>query len=548
MTNNKKENSGSKSKSKLIFEYFYTIPLSLFISCVFYVYTQKQVFPVNIFDPVFEYLQHIDEYNFQNVIEESPGAHLASQGARAHHPIIILPGFTSSMLELWKGLPGFESHFRKCIWGSSDMLRFIAGDKHAWIEHLKLSQETGQDPPGIKVRAAQGFNAADFILPGYWVWNKILSCLASVGYDYSSLAVAAFDWRLGMDTLEKRDFFFTKLASEIELMRNINKRKVMLLGHSLGGLTGFYFLGWVKNTRGEAWIERNLAGWITIATPMLGAPKAISTLLSGEALETTHTGVLDGMAWEYVFTWKERREIFRTWGSLHGLLPKGGNKIWNPKGNKKGMIEGQIFKNESKEENNSDENTISVQADDIMNIFKHIFPSSCYDRICEAQNSWINPLIHPLPNIPNFKIYNFYGVGKPTEYGYVYNGSGKLSQNTDFTIKTNITDESQNLFKGIYIDDGDGSVPLVSMGYMGIKGWKNTRLNPANIKVVVREYKHNPISKLQDLRGGPETADHADILGNHKMMIDLLKVVCAFEEIDNLIVSDIQERCEEIHA
>lgn len=36
------------------------------------------------------------------------------------------------------------------------MFRSVLLDKDLWIEHLKLDSVTGLDPPGIKIRAAQG--------------------------------------------------------------------------------------------------------------------------------------------------------------------------------------------------------------------------------------------------------------------------------------------------------------------------------------------------------------------------------------------------------
>ena len=36
------------------------------------------------------------------------------------------------------------------------MFRSVLLEKDLWIEHLKLDPVTGLDPPGIKIRAAQG--------------------------------------------------------------------------------------------------------------------------------------------------------------------------------------------------------------------------------------------------------------------------------------------------------------------------------------------------------------------------------------------------------
>lgn len=57
---------------------------------------------------------------------------------------------------------------------------------------------------------------------------------------------------------------------------------------------------------------------------------------------------------------------------------------------------------------------------------------------------------------------------------------------------------------GVILGDGDGTVPLLSLGLMCRKGWTSARLNPARARVVTKEYKHTPItggiSMLQDSR------------------------------------------------
>jgi phospholipid:diacylglycerol acyltransferase len=59
------------------------------------------------------------------------------------------------------------------------MMRALMLDKEEWKRHIMLDKKTGLDPPGIKLRAAQGFDATDFFITGYWIWNKILENLVS---------------------------------------------------------------------------------------------------------------------------------------------------------------------------------------------------------------------------------------------------------------------------------------------------------------------------------------------------------------------------------
>ena len=48
--------------------------------------------------------------------------------------------------------------------------------------------------------------------------------------------------------------------------------------------------------------------------------------------------------------------------------------------------------------------------------------------------------------------------------------------------------------------DGDGTVPVISTGLMCYKGWRGTKLNPSNIPIVSREYRHQPTNAFKDLR------------------------------------------------
>ena len=69
-------------------------------------------------------------------------------------------------------------------------------------KHMALDMQTGLDPPGIRVRAAQGLEAADFFVPGFWVWAKVIRDFAAIGYDHSNLILMSYDWRLSLHDLE----------------------------------------------------------------------------------------------------------------------------------------------------------------------------------------------------------------------------------------------------------------------------------------------------------------------------------------------------------
>lgn len=156
---------------------------------------------------------------------------------------------------------------------------------------------------------------------------------------------------------------------------------------------------------------------------------------------------------------------------------------------------------------------------------------------------WTNPLSVALPRAPDMTIYCFYGHTKDTELGYVYksvtndrfqtlfrNSSISSAEEEDIEIPILIdptaNDVEHSMSHGVIHGDGDGTVPLLSLGFVCRFGWKKlNHLNPSQSKIITREYEHEPSSNPVELRGGPKTGDHVDILGNHEFTLDILKIV-----------------------
>lgn len=173
---------------------------------------------------------------------------------------------------------------------------------------------------------------------------------------------------------------------------------------------------------------------------------------------------------------------------------------------------------------------------------------------------WINPLESALPHAPNLKLFCFYGVGKPVERGYVYKANTEVDEEDEaegelgepererprkrmvpYMLDTDYNDLPW-IKAGIRYSDGDGTVPLVSLGFMCARGWRERKFNPGGVDVRIREYKHNPVSLIYDARGGPATSDHVDIMGNHELIKDILRVAGrAYDAVPERIESDIRE-------
>jgi phospholipid:diacylglycerol acyltransferase len=124
------------------------------------------------------------------------------------------------------------------------MLRAMFLDKAYWQSQLMIDLETGLDPPYVKLRAAQGFDATDLFVTGYWIWNKVIENLAAIGYEPNSMASASYDWRLSYLKLEARDSYCMKLNFLIENSVRTNNKKVVLISHSMESCLVFIFMIW----------------------------------------------------------------------------------------------------------------------------------------------------------------------------------------------------------------------------------------------------------------------------------------------------------------
>ena len=485
---------------------------------------------------------------------------LAKHNLTSNYNVVMVPGVISTGIESWN-LQGTEDcpsigHFRKRLWGSFYMLRTMVLDKNCWLKHIMLDRETGLDPPNITLRAAQGFDAADFFVAGYWIWNKILQNLAVIGYNPNNMLSAAYDWRLAYYHLEERDLYFSKLKRQIEIKKSLRGQKTALVGHSMGSQVAFYFMKWAEamgegfGNGGPKWCNDHIAAFVDISGSLLGTPKAVPALISGEMRDTVQLNALAVYGLEKFFSKNERAEMLRTFGGIPSMLPKGGNLVW---GDLKGAHDDpsnalitDVKSNETdisgphnetfgtflhlKEKNNKYTN---LTIEESINYLLQNSPSwfskraqkfysfGIAKKAKEIQanekdhSKWSNPLEVALPNAPDMVIYSFYGVGKPTERSYTYKEAGNSTN-----LKAVIDLDSNNPF---YLGDGDGTLSI--MTHLILHEWqkgKASRYNPGNSEVKIVEIKHEP--DRFDIRGGAKTADHVDILGSAELNELVLKV------------------------
>ncbi|MCJ1307757.1 hypothetical protein MMC25_001405 [Agyrium rufum] len=509
-----------------------------------------------------------NERNTVNYDSFSVGLHLQSQGIAAQHPVIMIPGVISTGLESWGTDEGSRQYFRKRLWGSWSMMRALVTDKANWKKHIMLDKVTGLDPPGVKLRAAQGFDAADFFITGYWIWNKILENLATIGYDPTNAFTAAYDWRLSYANLEVRDQYFTRLKSYIEAALHTKNKKVCLVSHSMGSQVLFYFFHWVEaqghGNGGSTWVDDHIDSWINISGCMLGALKGLPAVLSGEMKDTAQLNAFAVYGLEKFLSKEERAEIFRAMPGISSMLPIGGNDVWGnktwaPDDESNQAVSYGTFINFRESNSTFSPSNLTVEEsidyllehsdswyqDQVRHAYSHGVAHTTAEVEANAkdQRKWINPLETRLPLAPNLKVYCFYGMGKPTERSYFYREDLDPLSKLNVTIDTSII--KGNIDHGVVLGEGDGTVSLLSTGYMCAKGWHIRRYNPAGVKIKVYEMPHEP--DRFSPRGGPNTGDHVDILGRSSLNDLVLRVAAGKgEEIEDHFVSNIREYADKV--
>ncbi|MEW5299264.1 MAG: hypothetical protein WDW36_002297 [Sanguina aurantia] len=259
--------------------------------------------------------------------EVRPGLRMAHLNYTAKHPVVIIPGFVSAGLELWEGKTCAKKYFRQRMWGTLTMIQTFLLDAACWFEHMALDPVTGMDPQGIKIRSALGLEAVDYFIQGYFVWGKMIEALSDVGYDPNTLVSMAYDWRLAIPLLEARDGYFSRLKGAVEVLLHMTGHKAVIVAHSYGENVLRAFLHWVEKLE-PGWTEKHVHGLVNIAGSVLGAPKVLSSLLSGELKDTAQLGALAGYMTDTFLSRQSRARLFRTWGSLMAMLPSGGPAVW----------------------------------------------------------------------------------------------------------------------------------------------------------------------------------------------------------------------------
>lgn len=383
------------------------------------------------------------------------GEAMKARGLTAHYPIVLVPGIVSTGLESWSTSPEYRAFFREKLWGGFNMVSQVIFNREKWISAMMLDPVTGLDPPGAKIRAAEGIGAASSFMTGYWLWSKIVENLAVVNYDTNNLHLAPYDWRLSMWNLEERDGYFSKLKYTIEGFKKRQGKKTVIAAHSMGSTVMLYFFKWVESPEhgggGSDWVENHIESYITIAGTHLGVAKAMAAFLSGEMKDTVQMNPAGAYVLERFFSRKERQKLFCSWAGSASMWIKGGTDVWgdanwapdDDPGSSHTHGELIAFRRaamplSAHPTTPNIEPTKNMTADDASTWILERTPSTFQKMIwtnysfgiernenvlkknARDPRKWSNPLEVQLPYAPSMKIFCVYGHGKETERSYWY--------------------------------------------------------------------------------------------------------------------------------
>ncbi|TMW97175.1 hypothetical protein EJD97_006073 [Solanum chilense] len=340
-------------------------------------------------------------------LAELPGSRLKNEGLNAHHPVVLVPGIVTGGLELWEGKPCSQGLFRKRLWGGS--FSEIFKRPLCWLEHLSLDNETGLDPPGIRVRAVTGLVAADYFAPGYFVWANLIENLAKIAYEQKNMYMASYDWRLSFQNTEIRDQSLSRLKRKIELLYVTNGyKKVVAVPHSMGVNYFLHFLKWVEAPTpiggggGPGWCAKHIKAIMNIGPAFLGVPKAVANILSAEGKDVAFIramapGLFDLETFGFQ-TFQHVMRVFRTWDSIISLLPKGGETVWGDlnrspeEENVCHSVKTQYLHYSSKENNGNNTNPQrSIQVKELAKYGRLVSFGKVASEIPSSQLSFIDP-------------------------------------------------------------------------------------------------------------------------------------------------------------
>uniref|UniRef100_A0A7S4K8A7 Phospholipid:diacylglycerol acyltransferase n=1 Tax=Paramoeba aestuarina TaxID=180227 RepID=A0A7S4K8A7_9EUKA len=503
----------------------------------------------------------MDEYTHYDVMEQVRtvkkksgekrlGRAMSILGYKPYYPIVIVPGLASSALEAWyteqgiwkrsrvwidpmkigqtAGMQKFSNKFTSKKKKSKDLKEDEEeeeeegrGGRRKWLHMMMPSPTDGwSDPPGIKVRAVEGLHGIDYLAESAvakkssYVFGHVINALIDVGYDNINLQAASYDWRLPPSKLQKRDFYFTRLRDMVRTARNINEKKVVLMGHSMGCRCIQYFLSWCEG-EDPGFVRENVHAFLAMGPPFLGAPKAMRAVLTG-----------DCMGLEMFLTPEEAVVFSRACGSSPWLYPVDEQQFPDVVARVSGESQNKNFQPKTTTQ-------LAQTYASVSNSFKQKYYDS--DPYYLLPDKLGKKAVLSIPPVSNLWV--IMGVNLPTEVSYYYKVEKKSTKGQDAKL---VLDSSADKYsnkkdgmvnpRGLQISggmafetrstyqptvrmnkSGDGTIPFCSLNYAHF--WKKKALENKDLYLDVQ---------IVEVEG----AEHREMLTNEAVLKAIIEFTC----------------------
>ena len=205
---------------------------------------------------------------------------------RAVRPILIIPGFMSSGLQIestalkkeWNG---------KRIWlnlkslGFEVISRKVGANKSMWLQHM-ITQK--QDDI-VNIQPLPGLDGVDYLYPGTltkmatYVMGPFMEFLDKHGYVRDkNLCAAPWDWRKAPSELPQ-DFYDNTLDLIEKMYEENSWTPIVIVAHSLGARMAHYLFNYAATYRGLDWLSKHIYSFMPVNGTHVGVPKSIKQIV-----------------------------------------------------------------------------------------------------------------------------------------------------------------------------------------------------------------------------------------------------------------------------
>ncbi|XP_052232575.1 phospholipase A2 group XV-like [Dreissena polymorpha] len=334
------------------------------------------------------------------------------------NPVVLVPGLGGSQIRARLNKPhAVASYCKKRTQSFTDLWLDIKQLTFLWIncflDNMRLEYDnvtrTTKNSPGVETMIP-GFGTTETVeyldsvkIPLTKYFNDIVQAMVKWGYKRNVLVFGApYDFRKAPNELKG---YLTALQQLIERAYYKNKnQRVYIITHSMGSPVTLYLL----NRMTQAWKDKFIMGFISLAGVWGGALKPIRLMITGDSL---HIPLINPL---------KTRRMQRSMTSTAWLMPS--DEFWKP-----------------------DEVLVVTPARNYtVRDYKQLFKDIDYETgymIWEDTKGLVNPL-----QAPQVEMHCLHGVDVPTAGRFLYDKSTWLKKNPKY-IK----------------DNGDGTVNIRSL-------------------------------------------------------------------------------------